>query len=123
MELCAVRIFVDDLAEARSFYAGVLELPLTVDDESAGCCVFKAGAVDLVMESVPSDAPAEDRALIGRFTGLSFDVPDVQAVYAKFLGKGVAFSGAPERQPWGGTLATFQDPAGNGLQLVQRPAA
>ena len=113
-----MRRFVDDLAEARSFYAGILKLPLTVDDEPSGCCVFKAGEVDLVMESVPTDAPAEDRALIGRFTGLSFDAPDFQAAYVELLGKGVAFAGAPERQAWGGTLATFLDPAGNGLQLV-----
>lgn len=37
--------------------------------------------------------------------------------------KGVAFSGAPEPQAWGGTLATFMDPAGNRLQLVQQRAA
>lgn len=123
MELCAARIFVNDLAEARSFYAGILKLPLTVDDEPSGYCVFKAGAIDLVMESVPSDASEEDRALIGRFTGLSFDVPDIQAVYMELLREGVVFAKAPERQAWGGTLATFLDPAGNKLQLVQRPAA
>lgn len=98
MDLCAVRIFVNDVADARSFYADILKLPLKVDDEPSGCCVFKTGAVDLVMESVPGNAAAEDRALIGRFTGV------------------------PERQAWGGALATFRDPAGNGLQLVERPA-
>ncbi len=123
MELSAVRIFVDDLAKARSFYAGILGLTMVAGDEASGYCVFKAGAVDLVMESVPSDAPEKDRALVGRFTGLSFDVPDAQAAYAELLGKGVLFAGEPERQAWGGTLATFLDPAGNGLQLVQRPAA
>jgi catechol 2,3-dioxygenase-like lactoylglutathione lyase family enzyme len=123
VELCAVRVFVNDLAEARSFYAGVLELPLTADDEPSGYCVLKAGSVDLVMESVRSDAPEEDRALVGRFTGLSFNVPDIQIAYAELLGKGVPFAGAPERQAWGGTLATFLDPAGNELQLVQRPLA
>ena len=123
MKLCAVRVFVNDLAEARSFYAGVLGLGLTAGDEFSGYCVFKAGAMDLVMEPVPSDAPEEDLALVGRFTGLSFEVPDIQAAYAELLGKGVPFAGAPERQAWGGTLATFLDPAGNGLQLVQRPAA
>ena len=28
----------------------------------------------------------------------------------------------PERQIWGGILATFCDPSGNQLQIVQRPA-
>ena len=105
------------------FYAKTLELPQTADDESAGYCVFKAGSVDLVVELVPSDAPEEDRALVGRFTGLSFDVPDIQTTYAELVEKGILFSMAPERQTWGEILATFLDPAGNELQLVQRPAA
>lgn len=123
MELCAIRVFANNLEKARLFYAKVLELPLTANDESAGYCVFKAGSVDLVVESIPSDASEEDRALVGRFTGLSFDVPDIQATYAELVEKGILFSMAPERQTWGGILATFLDPAGNELQLVQRPAA
>jgi predicted enzyme related to lactoylglutathione lyase len=59
---------------------------------------------------------------VGRFTGLSFSVPDIQSKYAELLSKGVTFSGAPEAQAWGGTLATFTDPAGNALQLVQARA-
>ena len=31
------------------------------------------------------------------------------------------FDGAPEKQHWGGWLATFKDSAGNSLQLVQMP--
>jgi uncharacterized glyoxalase superfamily protein PhnB len=34
---------------------------------------------------------------------------------------GVAFTGLPEQQDWGGILATLRDPAGNELQLVQQP--
>ena len=40
MDLCAVRIFVNDVADAKSFYADILKLPLKVDDEPPGCCVF-----------------------------------------------------------------------------------
>lgn len=81
----------------------------------------RAGAVSLVVEGVPSDAPAADRTLAGRFTGLSFAVPDAHATYRELTAKGVVFSGAPERQPWGGTLATLLDPSGNALQIVQLP--
>ncbi len=40
----------------------------------------------------------------------------------KFYADRLEFSGAPEKQDWGGWLATFKNPAGNELQLVQLPA-
>jgi catechol 2,3-dioxygenase-like lactoylglutathione lyase family enzyme len=123
MQLSAARVFVDDIAQAKAFYVSTLALPLQADGERHGYCVFDAGGITLVVESVPHDAPAEDRALVGRFTGLSFAVADIQATYAQLLARGVQFQGAPERQFWGGTLATFSDPAGNGLQIVEGPKA
>lgn len=122
MELNAARIFVNDLAEAKSFYTKTLALPLKIDGESYGFLVYRSGGLDLIVETVPMDAPDDERILVGRFAGLSFAVPDIQAKYTELLAKGVTFSGAPELQAWGGTLATFLDPAGNGLQLVQGQA-
>lgn len=123
MQLNTARVFVDDMAAAKAFYSQSLALPLHHDGEAYGFCVFRPGGVDLVVELVPSDAPADDRELVGRFTGLSFTVADIQSRYAELLAKGVPFTGEPERQGWGGILATFQDPAGNALQLVQAAAA
>jgi uncharacterized glyoxalase superfamily protein PhnB len=77
--------------------------------------------MELVVESVAADAPEEERILVGRFTGLSFTVQDIEARYRELLALGVPFTGLPEKQMWGGTLATFQDPSGNELQMVQRP--
>jgi uncharacterized glyoxalase superfamily protein PhnB len=84
--------------------------------------VFDAEPLSLVVEHVATDAPAEDQALVGRFTGLSFDVTDVEAKFQELSSLGVAFTGLPERQQWGGILATLRDPAGNELQLVQQPS-
>jgi uncharacterized glyoxalase superfamily protein PhnB len=83
--------------------------------------VFQAGAAALVVEAVPKDAEAADRALVGRFTGLSFEVPSAAAAYRDLRSRGVVFTGEPEKQFWGGTLATFRDPAGNELQLCEWP--
>jgi len=121
MQLHTARIFVRDLADASRFYEEVLGLPLTADGREQGFCVFDAGPMSLVVESVEEDAPAEDRMLVGRFTGLSFDVADIQSKYRELSSLGVAFSGLPEQQQWGGILATLRDPAGNELQLVQQP--
>ncbi len=123
MKLDAARIFVDDLDAAWHFYAAVLGLPVKVDGRENGFCVFECGAVELVVEAVAADAPADDRALVGRFTGLSFSVPDAVETHRELVGQGVQFTGLPERQFWGGVLATLQDPSGNQLQICERPAA
>jgi predicted enzyme related to lactoylglutathione lyase len=122
MKFSALRLFVNDLGAARDFYARALGLALDSPALDQGYCVFDAGGVLLIVEPVPADAPAEDRALVGRFVGASFAVDDVYAEYARLRALGIEFAGAPERQPWGGTLATFADPSGNRLQLVQYAA-
>ena len=123
MQLDSARVFVTDIAAARHFYAGPLALPLVADGGPYGYCVFQVGAAQLVVEQVAADAPADDRALVGRFTGLSFAVADAVATCEALALRGVPFTSQPERQHWGGILATFTDPAGNLLQIVQRPAS
>ncbi len=122
MQIRAARVFVQDLAAARRFYADRLGLPLKADGPAQGYCVFDAGGIDFVVECVSPDHPEEDRALIGRFTGLSFAVPDLAKAHRALSSAGVQFSGLPEQQVWGGSLATFLDSEGNALQLVQYPA-
>ncbi|QGW83771.1 VOC family protein [Variovorax paradoxus] len=121
MQLRTARIFVRDLPGASRFYEELLGLQLKSPRSEEGFRVFDAGPMSLVVERVDADAPAEDQALIGRFTGLSFDVADVQSKYSELASLGVAFSGLPEQQAWGGILATLRDPSGNELQLVQQP--
>lgn len=123
MQLNTARVFVKDLAAAKAFYAHALALPLKADGEPHGYCVFQSGSAELVVESVPAEAPDEEQILVGRFTGLSFTVADIQSTCAQLRARGVSFSGDPERQAWGGTLATFRDPSGNELQIVQQPSA
>ena len=49
-------------------------------------------------------------------------VDDIQAVHARLTRAGVTFTRAPEREDWGGWVATFADPDGNTLQLMQLPS-
>ena len=123
MQLNAARIFVKDLESAKNFYLAKLGLVVKADGTEYGYCVFKAGNTDLVVETVADDAPEEDRVLVGRFTGLSFAVPGIEAKHLELAARGVRFTGLPEKQSWGGVLATLQDPSGNELQIVQHPAA
>jgi predicted enzyme related to lactoylglutathione lyase len=120
MHLGAVRLFVNDMASARQFYGETLGLSLKHDGSAFGYCVFACGSVELVVEVVPLDAPPEDRSLVGRFTGLSFTVADIQAERRRLGALGVDFSAEPELQSWGAWLGTFLDPSSNALQLTQR---
>ncbi len=121
MRVAAVRLFVDDLQQAGAFYGGALGLAPTAGG-TEGWVVHDGGGVDIVVEEVGADADAEDRALVGRFSGVSLAVADIDAAHARLLAAGVRRDGPPQRQPWGGVLLTVADPSGNRLQLVQYPA-
>ena len=47
-----------------------------------------------------------------------FNTDDCQASYDEMTGRGVEFTGAPERVPYGIDCA-FRDPSGNNIRLVQ----
>jgi catechol 2,3-dioxygenase-like lactoylglutathione lyase family enzyme len=121
--LAAARIFVRDLQEARVFYEQKLGLRVGAAGPEADYVVFEAQTCDLIVEQVPPDAPPEEQSLVGRFTGLSFNVKNIEQFCQQLTTQGVQFTGQPERQPWGGSLATLRDPAGNELQLVEYPSA
>jgi catechol 2,3-dioxygenase-like lactoylglutathione lyase family enzyme len=121
MNLTTARLFVSNIEDARDFYAHTLGLRLLADGSRFGYCVFAAGPISLVVESVAPDAPADDQILVGRFSGLSFAVDDIAKTHRELADKGVVFTEEPERQAWGGIVATFKDPAGNQLQLAQHP--
>jgi catechol 2,3-dioxygenase-like lactoylglutathione lyase family enzyme len=110
----AVRIFVDDLDRARTFYGGILELRETA--AAPGWALFDLDGKNIVVEAMPADDPERD--LVGRLLAVSFEVDDIDAVYRSLTAKGVAFEQPPEKQSWGGTLAFARDPAGNILTLV-----
>jgi catechol 2,3-dioxygenase-like lactoylglutathione lyase family enzyme len=53
---------------------------------------------------------------------INLTVGDIRAVHQRLAAAGVGFTRVPEREDWGGWVATFADPDGNTLQLMQLPA-
>ena len=121
MNLSSARIFVRDLEEAAQFYGGKMRFVQSAGGIEQGACIYETGGMQLVVEAVAPDAPQDEQALVGRFTGLCFAVDDIKSVHRQLLLLGVRFCGEPEEQYWGGWLGTFLDPAGNEMQLVQSP--
>ena len=52
---------------------------------------------------------------------VNLTVTDIRAVHDRLVRAGVVFTRAPEREDWGGWVATFADPDGNVIQLMQLP--
>jgi predicted enzyme related to lactoylglutathione lyase len=52
---------------------------------------------------------------------VNFAVDDIRAVHARLEKAGVVFTRPPESEEWGGQVASFLDPDGNLLQLLQLP--
>ena len=48
-------------------------------------------------------------------------VDDIAAVHARLAAAGVTFTRPPEAEDWGGRVASFLDPDGNLLQLMELP--
>ena len=49
-------------------------------------------------------------------------VEDIYQAHARLAGAGVVFTRPPEAEEWGGRVATFLDPDGNLLQLLELSA-
>ncbi|WP_421723331.1 VOC family protein [Bauldia sp.] len=116
MRLYGVRIFVDDFAKARSFYRDTLGLKENWAMEDANAAGYDVGSAELIVEQ--EDPSGREGSLVGRFVGVSLQVDDIDATYRWLSDKGVSLQGPPEKQFWGGSLAHFEDPAGNVLTLV-----
>jgi predicted enzyme related to lactoylglutathione lyase len=111
MELYGVRVFVDDLCVARRFYGEILGLKRRW--EFGNAIGYDLGA-ELIVELDDGSEPG----LVGRYVGVSIRVDDIQDAFCKLAASGVTLLGSPQKQPWGGTLAHFKDPAGNILTLL-----
>lgn len=119
MKLRAAKVYVKDLAEAHRFYCEIVGLPLKAGGPEEGFCIFDTGPTQLILELVRSSAPEDMQKLAGRTTGLSLSTVDIHRTQQDLLSRGVTLSSAPERQPWGGWIATVSDPSGNTFQLIQ----
>ena len=116
-KLTAVRVFVTDWDRAIRFYSETLEMPVAYRSDQTGWAQMATGECQLALERVdPSDQ--EGGALVGRFIGVSLQIPDILAAYKTLVERGVDFVAPPEKQAWGGVLAHLRDPDGNVVTLL-----
>ena len=119
MRIGFVRVFVSDFKKSIEFYTRTLGMELDYTD---GCywAQFKSGDdVSLAIESCEPARMEEGSKLVGRFVGVTLLVEDISKTYTQLCDKQVEFTGPPEKQSWGGTLAHFKDPSGNVLTIME----
>jgi predicted enzyme related to lactoylglutathione lyase len=116
--LAGVIIWTDQLERMAAFYRDTLGLP--VHSTRPHFIAFEFDGVRLSVgthSDVHGPAPEPVRVTV------NLGVRDIQAVWREMTARGVVFVRPPEREHWGGWVASFRDPDGNLLQLLQQPEA
>lgn len=114
--VAGVIIWTERLERLVPFYRDVLELP--VHSERPDFVAFAFGEFRLSIgqhDGVRGAAQDPYRIMV------NLGVKDIQAIYRSLSAKGAQFIRPPQREQWGGWVATLLDPDGNILQLLQQP--
>lgn len=114
--VAGVIIWTDDLDRLFAFYRDMLGFtPYSVRPRFIA---FRWGDMRLSLgKHRHVSGPARDPYRIM----INLEVEDIHAMHASLSRQGVSFLKPPTQEDWGGWVATFFDPDGNILQLLQQP--
>lgn len=111
ISLYSIAIFVSDIERAINFYQNDLELDLTKKG-SFGAEFMEGGTHIGVHPAVHADA----KAMVGRHTGMTFEVVGLLDYCERLHQRKVHFINEPTQQSWG-IMAMISDPDGNVMAL------
>ncbi len=114
--LFAITLFVEDLADAKRFYAEALGLPQVHED--ANSVVFDlSGTLVNLLEAEAAHELVEPAPVGPRDAGprsvYTVHVDDVDAWCARLTARGVSLLNGPMDRWWGPRTASFADPGGH----------
>jgi catechol 2,3-dioxygenase-like lactoylglutathione lyase family enzyme len=112
----AITLFVDDLDEAKRFYAEAFGLPVHFADVNS--VVFNFGNTIVSLLATSAARSLVEPATVAQRDGgsgvqLTIRVDDVDAMCAKLAARGVDLLNGPIDRPWGIRTASFIDPGGH----------
>lgn len=111
-----VTIWTEDLERLVRFYRDTLGLKLHRHHGDFANFVFGDMRLNLGLhDRVKGQTRDPYRVMV------HFGTSDIAAEYRRLGEQGVKFMRVPEQEEWGGWVATFLDPDGNVLQLLQQP--
>ena len=111
-----ITIWTDSLERLLPFYRDVLGLAL--HSLHPDWAVFRFGEMRLNL-GIHSQVHGRSRDPYRVMVHLG--TSDIHGLHQRLRAQGVEFLRPPEREEWGGWVATFVDPDGNVLQLLQQP--
>jgi predicted enzyme related to lactoylglutathione lyase len=112
-----VTLWTDNLERMFHFYHDVLHFPLHSQHEDF--IAFELGEemrFNLGLHDRVQGAARDPYRVM-----VNLGVADIHQEYQRLCQKGVQFIRPPEQEHWGGWVATFLDPDGNILQMLQLP--
>jgi predicted enzyme related to lactoylglutathione lyase len=110
MQLGSIIISTSDKERMLRFYHDVLGIPFN----AAGKLHSQGDIIHPALHDSIHAPPVEPFRIM-----ITFDVADIHQTANELEERGVVFIRPPEREWWGGWIATFCDPDGNYLQLLQ----
>ena len=116
--IAGVVIWTQNLKRMTDFYQDILRLkPFS---QRADFVAFKFGDVRL---SIGVHSEVKGKSADPYRIMVNLQTQDIHSDYQSLSRQGVQFIRLPEQEHWGGWVATFLDPDGNILQLLQQPIA
>jgi lactoylglutathione lyase len=118
--------FYEDLAAGKAFYQDVFGLTVMGEDETSA--VFEMGQTVIILNALQSaEELVGPRPIAARDAGsrkcFTITVPDVDAVCAELMAKGVRILSGPVNRRWGKRTASFADPGGHLYEIAGPIAA
>lgn len=98
----------------RHFYVEMLRLPVRSDREGFVNFDLGGGRLTVATHSDVSGVNSDPARLM-----VNLGVDDIDVIHRRLIEAGVRFVRDPEREAWGGRVATLVDPDGNFVQLLQ----
>ena len=124
MELVQSRIVTDDVERLAAFYAGLIGVPVALNDYyveiqagPASVGFSRRRFTEYADETRPAAGAGWSRPAE---VILDFLVDDVDAEYPRVDALGVGWVLPPTTQPWGNRSMIFRDPAGNLVNVFSR---
>ena len=120
--ISAITLFVEDLPDAREFYARAFGLPVMFEDDNSAVFNFGNTLINLLnaTEAPGLIGPAQvANPSAGARAQYTITVDDVDRVYAELSARGVVFINGPMDRPWGIRTACFADPAGHVWEIAK----
>ena len=120
--ITAITLFVEDLDEAKRFYAEVFGLPVGFEDDDSAVFRFGDTLVNLLKTTAATEliAPAQvATADAGARMQFTLQVEDVDATCAELFKRRVEILNGPMDRPWVVRTASFRDPGGDIWEIAK----